>query len=451
MAFTDALIDASDADVVLVDRRFRPGGHWIDAYPFVRLHQPSAYYGVSSRPLGDDAIDVVGPNAGFYERATAAEICDYFERLLDEQFLPSGRVRFFGMSDYTGDWSGEHRFVSRLTGDTTTVRVRRKMVDARYLETSIPKTHAPTFGVDPSVKLIPINDLVELSEPASGYTIIGSGKTAMDACGWLLDNGVSPDSIRWIRPRDAWILDRRNSQPLAMVSWLLDGVSLNMEAAAHATDAANLFARLEASGQLMRIDPAVEPSMYRCAILSRSELETLRRIENVVRMGHIVRIEADRIVLEQGNVPTDGAQVHVDCTASGLTLAEDRPIYEEHRITIQQVRTCQPTFNAALVGFVETLDLGVDESNRLCPPNRYPDKAVDWIRGTWIAGVAQALWFTNPEINAWLDRTRLNAARGIAEHMDEPRTLDAMTRYVANAESSRANLERLMAEQTAAH
>ncbi|OWY61309.1 hypothetical protein B7486_64465, partial [cyanobacterium TDX16] len=49
MAFTDALLEASeDATVVLVDRRDRPGGHWNDAYPFVRLHQPSSFYGVSS-------------------------------------------------------------------------------------------------------------------------------------------------------------------------------------------------------------------------------------------------------------------------------------------------------------------------------------------------------------------------------------------------------------------
>ena len=84
MAFTDALIAASDAEVVMVDRRHRPGGHWNDDYPFVRLHQPSALYGVASRPLGQDRIDEAGINAGFYERATAAEICDYYGRVLDE-------------------------------------------------------------------------------------------------------------------------------------------------------------------------------------------------------------------------------------------------------------------------------------------------------------------------------------------------------------------------------
>lgn len=66
MAFTDTLLAESDADVVLVDRRHQPGGHWLDAYPFVRLHQPSAYYGVNSMMLGNDRIDDSGENAGFY-------------------------------------------------------------------------------------------------------------------------------------------------------------------------------------------------------------------------------------------------------------------------------------------------------------------------------------------------------------------------------------------------
>ena len=42
MAFADTIVANTDAEVVLVDRRHRPGGHWLDAYPFVRLHQPGA-------------------------------------------------------------------------------------------------------------------------------------------------------------------------------------------------------------------------------------------------------------------------------------------------------------------------------------------------------------------------------------------------------------------------
>ena len=49
MAFADQLLTETDADMVIVDRRHMPGGHWNDAYPFVRLHQPSAFSRVSTR------------------------------------------------------------------------------------------------------------------------------------------------------------------------------------------------------------------------------------------------------------------------------------------------------------------------------------------------------------------------------------------------------------------
>ena len=83
MAFAAALIAECDADVVMVERRHCPGGHWNDAYPFVRIHHASACYGANSRMLGTDSIDQTGPNAGFYERSTAAEICAYYQRVLD--------------------------------------------------------------------------------------------------------------------------------------------------------------------------------------------------------------------------------------------------------------------------------------------------------------------------------------------------------------------------------
>jgi hypothetical protein len=152
-------------------------------------------------------IEQGGPNAGYYPRATAAEICAYYQRVLDEQLLPSGRVRFFSMSDYSAARDG-HQFTSRLTGETTTIRVRRRVVDARYLEPSIPATHIPPFGIEPGARLIPVNDLVGLSSPANGFTILGGGRTAIDACLWLLGAGVPPEAIRWVRPRDPWLLDQ---------------------------------------------------------------------------------------------------------------------------------------------------------------------------------------------------------------------------------------------------
>jgi NAD(P)-binding Rossmann-like domain len=444
LAFADALIAASDADVVLVDRRHGPGGHWNDAYPFVRLHQPSAFYGVNSRVLGSDSIDSAGPNAGFYQRATAAEICDYYQRVL-EDLLASGQVRFFGMSDYLNRGPGGCRLVSRLTGEAATVRVRRRVVDARYLEASIPATHTPSFDAGPGARLIPVNDLVRPTGPASGYTVIGAGKTAMDACAWLLDSGVPPEVIRWIRPRDAWLLDRAFQQPLELVTWLIEGVSLYLEAAAQAEDVDDLFGRLEACGQLVRLDPAVEPEMYRCATVSQAELGSLRRIENVVRLGRVVHIAADRIVLEEGSIPTDGGQVHVDCSAAGLRLSPGRPVFADGRITLQQIRTCQPAFNAALAGYVEASRHDDTEKNRLCPPNPYPDAATDWIAATCIAHRALATWLGDTDLSAWMEGARLNAARGIGEHLTDPRMKSALARMFANAEPAVQKLQTLQA------
>ncbi len=446
MAFADSLIAESDADVVMVDRRERPGGHWNDAYPFVRLHQPSAYYGVNSLALGGDAIDEAGPNAGWYGRATVTEICNYFQRVLEEHLLASDQVRFFGMCDYCGDWSGEHHFVSRLTGQRSTVRVRRKVVDATYLSPSVPSTHTPSFEVEQNVRLIPINDLVALAEPGSGYTVLGAGKTAMDACGWLLENGVEPEAIRWIRPRDTWLLDRAFQQPLELVGSLMEGLSLQVQAAACAENVADLFHRLEACGQLVRLDPAVEPTMYRCATISQAELERLRLIENVVRQGRVTHIGETRIVLEAGSIPTDAKQIYVDCTANGAHRMPARTIFDPHRITLQAVRTCLPTFNAALIAFVESAREDDVEKNRLCPPNPYPSTAIDWIATNSISQRVQMTWFEEPDLLAWMERSRLDVARGINAHLSEPQTQAAVARFLANLEPAVEKLESFLAE-----
>jgi hypothetical protein len=52
-------------------------------------------------------------------------------------------------------------------------------------------------------------ELVDLAQSPDGYVILGAGKTGIDTCLWLLEIGVSPDAIRWIKPREAWLLNRR--------------------------------------------------------------------------------------------------------------------------------------------------------------------------------------------------------------------------------------------------
>jgi hypothetical protein len=446
MSFADTLVAHSDADVLLVDRRHRPGGHWNDAYPWVRLHIPSANYGVDSVRLGDDAVDERGPNAGMYELASASELCAYYTRVLDDVLLPSGQVRFLAMHEYERPPAGGHRLLSRLSGETVEVRVRRRLVDATYLAGEVPSRHVPSFAVAPGVRFVPINGLVELEQPASHFVVLGAGKTGIDACLWLLDHDVEPDRITWVRPRDMWMYNRAMLQPLDQVASIVEGTSLELEALAGAESIEDLFRRLEERSQLLRIDPAVEPTMFRCATVSTRELQQLRGIRDVVRLGHVLRIERDRLVLEGGSVPAGDETVHVDCTAQGVPTPPARAAFEPARLTIQPIRICLPTFNAALIAYVEATREDDAAKNRLCPPNPYPDTALDWVRCTAVSMAADELWSAEPDLDDWLERSRLNLVRGLRGHAAEPRMVRAFERIGANADQAGAALRRLQAQ-----
>src|SRR6476661_830287 len=148
LAFTDTLVRESDATVVVVDRNDQPGGHWTCAYPFVRLHQPSAYYGVNSRELGSDTIDQDGFNAGYYELASGAEVCAYFDAVMRQQLLPTGRVTYLPMSEYLGDGR-----VRTLGGDEIEVTAGR--VVTTHVEIVVPSMRGPSYEIGDGVECVP--------------------------------------------------------------------------------------------------------------------------------------------------------------------------------------------------------------------------------------------------------------------------------------------------------
>jgi hypothetical protein len=220
----------------------------------------------------------------------------------------------------------------------------------------------------------------------------------------------------------------------------MEGISLDAEAGALAADIGELFERLEASGRFVRIDSSHPATMYRGTMLSAGELEALRRIEDVVRLGRVRRIDADRIVLERGEIPTSREVIHVDCTALGLNNAPATAIFQDGRIVLQQVRYLSPSFNAALIAFVEAHRDHDADKNRLCPPHAYPSRPENWPRmmcGTW---TAEARWLREPDLSAWAATSRLNLMRGLPDHGGEPRVQTAIKRYFAHVTAA---IERL--------
>jgi hypothetical protein len=57
----------------------------------------------TSRALGSGAIDQTGFNTGYYELASSAEVCAYFDAVMWQHLLPTGRVTYLPMSEYLGD------------------------------------------------------------------------------------------------------------------------------------------------------------------------------------------------------------------------------------------------------------------------------------------------------------------------------------------------------------
>ena len=101
MAFADVLVEESNATLIIIDKYPAPGGHWNHAYPFVALHQPAAFYGVKSRELSNGKIESTGLNKGYGSLSSLSEIQAYYKAVMEEQFLPSGRVHYFPTVSYT--------------------------------------------------------------------------------------------------------------------------------------------------------------------------------------------------------------------------------------------------------------------------------------------------------------------------------------------------------------
>ncbi|MFS0897242.1 NAD(P)/FAD-dependent oxidoreductase [Mycolicibacterium litorale] len=412
MAFVDTLITESEATVVIVDRNHAPGGHWTTAYPFVRLHQPSAYYGVNSRDLGSGAIDQSGPNAGFYELAGGAEVCAYYEAVMRQQLLPSGRVTYLPMSEHLGGGR-----IRTLGGDEIEVAARRTVES--HLDVVVPSMRPPAYDVADGVTCVPPNALPR-SAAHDRYVIVGAGKTAMDACVFLLRHGVAPQRLTWIKPREAWLMDRATVQPgPQFTKRVLADFTAQLTAVRDATSYQELFGLLEEKGCLLRIDQAVEPTMYRCAIVSHGELELLRSIDDVVRLGKVSAIEPGRVTLDGGTLDVEGSVLYVDCTADGLGEKAPAPIFDGDRITLQTVRTCQPAFSASVIGHVEAAYGDDGTRNAFCGPVPYPHVPADWLRMMLAFNRNQLQWFTDPEMMAWLDGARLNILHHVTAGVSE--------------------------------
>jgi hypothetical protein len=424
LAFVDELINHDCGDIIIVDKRYAVGGHWNDCYPYVRLHAPSASYGVNSLELSNGRIDNDGHNKGFQELATGVAINTYFQQVLEERLKASGKVRFLPCTNYV-----DGKLINLLNGQASDVIVRRKLVNAALHTNSVPKTHTPKFDISEQVDFVSCSSLPDTIGNHQHFTVIGAGKTGMDTCVWLLSNGVHPDNIRWVVPRDSWLVNRARVQttPDAFLNTMGLGVSMR-EAMANENSIEAMALALEKAGCWLRLDHNVKPQMYHFAIISEAEIHMLRTIKNIVRMGRVSAITDTQIVLERGQIDlTDSSEavnertLFIDCSASAVgNLADTCPIFSNDKINLQWIRYPLIPFSMALIAFMEgtMANEGSDKLNSIIKPLPMPHTLTDYFRYVQIEMMNSYKISKIAHLNDWVKSSRLDGSGIISKHFD---------------------------------
>ena len=170
--------------------------------------------------------------------------------------------------------------------------------------------------------------------------------------------------------------------------------------------------------------------MLKGATASVGELDQLRRIENVVRLGHVERIDVDTITLEHGSIPTSPDHLHVHCASAGLSDNPPKPIFTDDTILLQPVTRVSLSLSAGLIGFVEASGRSTAEKNRLCRPNAWPHTPFDWTRHLLTGMKTEMEWQGAPDVLAWIEASRLNLVKGLDQHPDEAAVADLQSRFV---------------------
>ena len=448
LSFLDVLLAETDATVTIVDRRDAPGGHWNDAYPFVRLHQSASFYGVNSKRLGNKRMagqDVTAPR---FELSTKSEILHYFHDLMENTYLPTGRVTYLRMSEHLG----EGRVRNLVTGKISQIEIAKKIVNAgRWGDMgSIPATHKPKFKVAADVTCVPVNDLPRCAPNHDAFTIIGAGKTGMDAAIWLLESGVDPDQITWVRPNDYWLLKRDSilNHP-SHFETTVGAFLKELQIVGTVSNVGKFCEAMERCGTWHRIDPTVTPSKFHAAVCSATEVASLARIKNVIRLGHVTQIERGRLTLVQGSAQTPENSLYIDCSASaGVVMPKDvPPVFEGDMINLNLIRPFQPLFGAALIAFLEARVPDPALRAACTHTVNFHNTPAEYIAEMLPAMMNQGAWSKVAPVKDWIEHTRLQAMNHLMVGFDPSDTgkLELLGQFGPAAKAAVLNIPNLLA------
>jgi thioredoxin reductase len=185
IAGVNALFAASqylsrDQKVILIDRRGRVGGMWVDVYSYVRLHQPHPMFTAGNIPW------TIGKDRSYL--ATKGEVLDHFQHCVDVIRQRVQVDEYFGWEfESEEETDGIVRARCRAADGRTFVVEAKRLIKAygvgvtpnEPLDISSKRVHS----VSPDYCDVRAGDISESDAPV---WIIGGGKTAMDTAHALI-------------------------------------------------------------------------------------------------------------------------------------------------------------------------------------------------------------------------------------------------------------------------
>ena len=279
---------------------------------------------------------------------------------------------------------------------------------------------------------------------------MGGGKTGTTRASGSSPNGVDPGESGGSGPGTVDVEPQRSSSR-STLSPTRGGLSRAVEASADAQDVADLFARLEACGQLVRLDPDVIPTMYHGATMTPPESwKPLRSVERSSELGHVRGDPTGtRSSWKQGTSRPIRRQLSSTARRSGWPRARRDPIFEpQGRVTLQCISGRSPTFERG----GHRLHRGEPQRRRRSGSRKALFAPTDTLPGRGHrldpehAGPAQSLGSgtASPMLSAWLESSRLDIARGMFDKAADPRrNNDTITSLINNSGPASVNLERL--------
>lgn len=402
LIFADSILTHSDRTIAIID-------------PPAKSAKPRPRDALAiSRALSDNRIGLNGYTlrdwrSEFHKTRinrppTAVELHAYAEHVLEQRLTSSGRLERLRHVGYLGN----NRFRSHSTVTPTLPVARRSIVQTVPASHGIRSSFGRSFTVATQVHVVKPNILLAHAEMKhrtfDQYCVIGSGKVGTEMILALIDLDIPVDKIKWVKPRESWMLAppaaSQTSSELASIQ------RESLKAMANARNATDLGQHLEHLGILKRATDDQIPSHFLPHVISPKDAIKLRRIKGVIRKGHVHAISEIGMVLSHGAVPMPRRTLYLDCTGRGEHRSRAQTIFAEKHIELSPVRLSHPSFSASLIGAIELLDLNTAEKNALCAPINNSNLAFCFLT----ALLNHHAWFYNRDVRLWLETSRLDPA-----------------------------------------